>query len=100
MTASIGIWAQDDAAGERVLYRWEADQASGFVTFEVSTRRFRPADVDGRPLGDLLFDAITGSADGAAAGVDRRLFSQVVAAILRGYTRAGKAPATAHAHYY
>ena len=100
MTASIGIWAQGEATGDQVLYRWEAEQVSGFVTFEVPSRRFRPADVNGRPIGDLLFDAVTGEANGIAAGVDRRLFSQVVAAILRGYGRAGKAPATAHAHYY
>ncbi|MFG1606008.1 hypothetical protein [Actinoplanes sp. NPDC049265] len=100
MTASIGIWARGDATGEQVLYRWEADQVSGFVTFEVAARRFRPADGNGRPIGDLLFDAGTGDANGTAAGVDRRLFSQVVGAILRGYARAGQATATAHAHYY
>jgi len=38
MTASIRIWAQGDPAGELVLYRWEADQESGFVTFEVAKR--------------------------------------------------------------
>jgi hypothetical protein len=70
------------------------------VTFEVPTRRFRPADSSGQPVGDLSFDGVAGESAGAAAGVDRRLFSQVVAAILRGYTRAGKAPTTAHAHYY
>jgi len=32
--------------------------------------------------------------------VDRRLFSQVVASILRGYARAGKEPETAHAYFY
>jgi hypothetical protein len=100
MTASIGIWAEGDPTGERVLYRWEADQSNGFVSFEVPTRRFRPADVSGQPIGDLLFDAVSGDANGTAAGVDRPLFSQVVAAILRGYARAGKPPATAHATYY
>lgn len=100
MTASIGVWAQGDASGEQVLYRWEADQDSGFVTFEVPTRRFRPADGSGQPVGDLLFDGAAGESLGAAAGVDRRLFAQVVAAILRAYARAGKAPTTAHAHYY
>lgn len=61
---------------------------------------FRPADDNGQPIGDLLFDAVAGESLGTAAGVDRRLFSQVVASILRGYARAGKAPTTAHAHYY
>lgn len=100
VTASIGIWAQGEPTGERVLYRWEADQQSGFVTFEVPTRRFRPADDDGQPIGDLLFDAVAGDSQGTASGVDQRLFSQVVASILRGYARAGKAPETAHAYYY
>lgn len=100
MTASIGIWAQGDATGDHVLYRWKADQDSGFVTFNVPTRRFRPADGNGQPIGDLLLDAVTGDSNGTADGVDRRLFSQVSAAILRAYTRAGKPPATAHAHYY
>jgi hypothetical protein len=100
MTASIGIWAQGDDTGEQVLYRWEAGQDSGFVTFEVQARKFRPADSSGQPIGDLLFDAVDGEANGTSAGVDRRLFSQVVTAIMRGYARAGKAPATAHAYYY
>jgi len=100
VTASIGIWAQGDATGERVLYRWEADQQTGFVTFEVPTRRFRPADDSGQPIGGLLYDAATGDSQGTSAEVDKRLFSQVVAAILRSYTRAGKAPTTAHAYYY
>jgi hypothetical protein len=100
VTASIGIWAQGDATGERVLYRWEADQQTGYVTFELSTQRFRPADDSGRPIGDLLYDATTGDSHGISADVDKGLFSQVVASILRGYTRAGKAPTTAHAYYY
>ena len=100
MTASIGIWAQGDPAGELVLYRWEADQESGFVTFEVSTRRFRPADGSGSPIGDLLFDPAAGEPSGTAEGVNRRLFNQVVVAIMRAYRRAGKAPETAHAYYY
>jgi hypothetical protein len=100
VTASIGIWAQGEPTGDRVLYRWDADQQSGFVTFDVPTRSFRPADDSGGPIGDLLFNAVTGESSGAATGVDRRLFSQVVAAILRSYARAGKAPTTAHAHYY
>jgi hypothetical protein len=100
VTASIGIWAQGDAAGERVLYRWEADQQTGFVTFEVPTRRFRPSDDNGRPIGGLLYDAATGDSEGTSPEVDKGLFAQVVASILRGYTRAGKAPTTAHAYYY
>jgi hypothetical protein len=55
MTASIGIWAQSDLSGESVLYRWEADQQTGYVTFEVPTRRFRPANDSGQPIGNLLF---------------------------------------------
>lgn len=100
MTASIGIWAHNDPAGDVVLYRWEADEQTGFVTFEVSTRRFRPADEKGSPIGDLLFDPAVGEPSGTAAGVDRRLFDQVVVAIMRAYRRAGTAPATAHAYYY
>jgi hypothetical protein len=100
VTASIGIWAQGQATGERVLYRWEADQQTGFVTFEVPTRRFRPSDDSGQPIGDLLFDAATGEPQGTSAEVDKRLFSQVVGAILRSHARTGKAPTTAHAYYY
>jgi hypothetical protein len=100
VTASIGVWAHGDATGEHVLYRWETEELGGFVSFEVSTLRFRPADGDGRAVGDLVFDGVAGESLGDAAGVDRRLFGQVVAAILRGYTKAGKAPTTAHAHYY
>jgi len=101
VTASIGIWAQGDSTGELVLYRWEADQQTGFVTFEVPTRRFRPADHSGQPIGDLLFDPVTGEPSGTAAGVNQRLFNQVVVAIMRAYRRAGgTAPTTAHAYYY
>ncbi|UQU65124.1 hypothetical protein COUCH_01865 [Couchioplanes caeruleus] len=100
MAASIGIWAQGDLAGERVLYRWEAGQDSGFVSFEVATRRFRPADVGGRPIGDLVLDVVSGDVTGAADGVGSRLLSQVAAAILRGYARVGGPPATAHAYYH
>ncbi|GAA2487440.1 hypothetical protein [Winogradskya humida] len=100
MTASIGIWAEGDQGGEVVLYRWEADQRHGFVTFEVEAQRFRPVDSSGRPVGDLLFDYAAGEAVGAAEGVDRGLFGQVVVAIMRAYRRAGVAPATAHAYYY
>ena len=100
MTASIGIWAQGDPSGESVLYRWEADQQTGYVTFEVPTQRFRPADNSGQPIGDLLFDPAVGEPSGAAAGVNHRLFNQVVVAIMRAYRRAGTAPATAHAYYY
>jgi hypothetical protein len=100
MTASIGIWAQGDPSGESVLYRWEADQQTGHVTFEVPTRRFRPADDSGQPIGDLLFDPAVGEPSGTADGVNQRLFNQVVVAIMRAYRRAGTAPATAHAYYY
>ena len=100
MTASIGIWAQGDPTGELVLYRWEADQQIGFVTFEVPKRRFRPATDSGQPIGDLLFDPDAGEPSGTAAGVNRQLFNQVVVAIMRAYRRAGAAPATAHAYYY
>ncbi|GAA2698745.1 hypothetical protein [Actinoplanes palleronii] len=100
MTASIGIWAQGDLTGESVLYRWEANEQTGFVTFEVPARRIRPADDSGQPIGDLLFDPAQGEPSGTAAGVDRRLFNQVVVAIMRAYRRSGTAPATAHAYYY
>ncbi|MEV4638150.1 hypothetical protein AB0J80_12445 [Actinoplanes sp. NPDC049548] len=100
MTASIGIWAQGDLTGEIVLYRWEADGKTGFVTFEVPTRRFRPADHTGQPIGDLVLDLVADELSGTAAGVDRRLFSKATVAIMRAYRRAGTAPATAHAFYH
>jgi hypothetical protein len=100
VTASIGIWAQGDTTGERVLYRWEADQQTGFVTFEVPTRRFYPSDTNGRPIGGLLYDTITGDSQGNSPEVDKVLFAQVVASILRGYTRTGTTPTTAHVYYY
>ncbi|MGK5680621.1 hypothetical protein [Actinoplanes sp. URMC 104] len=100
MTASIGVWALGDSTGESVLYRWEADQQTGFVTFEVATRRIRPADDSGQPIGDLTYDPAVGEPSGTADGVNRRLFNQVVVAILRAYRRSGAAPTTAHAYYY
>jgi len=101
MTASIGIWAQGDTTGESVLYRWEADDhQTGFVTFEVPSGRFRPADERGQPIGDLLFDPAEGEPTGTAADVNRTLFIQVVVAIRKAYRRAGAAPTTAHAYYY
>jgi hypothetical protein len=100
MTASIGIWAQGEPTAERVVYRWQADQQTGFVTFEVATRRIRPADASGQPIGDLVFDPAVGDPSGTAEGVNHRLFNQVVVAIMRAYRRAGSAPATAHAYYY
>jgi hypothetical protein len=100
MTASIGIWAQGATSDDIVLYRWGADEETGFVTFEAGTRRLRPADPTGQPIGDLLFDPEAGEPSGTADGVNRRLFTQVVVAILRAYRRAGSAPTTAHAYYY
>jgi hypothetical protein len=100
MTASIGIWAQSDLSGDVVLYRWEADDQIGFVAFEVSTLRFRPADASGLVTGDLMYDGVAGEESGTADGVSRRLFRMVVVAILRGYRRGGTAPATAHAYYF
>ena len=100
MTASIGIWAHGDPGDDVVLYRWEADEQTGFVTFEVATSRLRPAEESGQPIGDLVYDPAEGEASGTAVGVDRRLFGQVVVAILRAYRRAGTVPATAHAYYY
>jgi hypothetical protein len=89
-----------DLADQAARVWREADQESGFVTFEVSTRRFRPADGSGSPIGDLLFDPAAGEPSGTADGVNRRLFNRVVVAIMRAYRRAGAAPATAHAYYY
>jgi hypothetical protein len=100
MTASIGIWAEGDTDSPIVLYRWEADDETGFVTFEVETRRLRPASAGGQPIGDLLFDPEAGEPSGSAEGVNRRLFNQVVVAILRAYRRVGTVPTTAHAYYY
>jgi hypothetical protein len=95
LTASIGIWAQGDLTDDVVLYRWEADDQTGFVTFEVANQQIRPAEASGQPIGDLRYDAT-----GTAAGVERRLFNQVVVAIMRAYRRTGSAPTTAHAYYY
>jgi hypothetical protein len=100
VTASIGVWAQGDLTGESVLYRWEADQETGFVTVEVATRSVRPADGSGQPIGDLVFDPAAGEPSGTADGVNSRLFHQVVIAIQRAFRRAGTVPATAHAYYY
>ncbi|MEV6490677.1 hypothetical protein AB0M20_18900 [Actinoplanes sp. NPDC051633] len=100
MTASIGIWAKGETTGEQVLYRWEADQQTGFVILEVATRKVWPADADGHPLGNLVFDPDAGDPSGTAEGVDHRLFNQVVVALMRAVRRAGAAPATAHAYYY
>jgi hypothetical protein len=101
LAASIGIWAQGDLAADVVLYRWEADNQTGFVTLESATQRIRPAGQSGQPIGDLVYDPGTGEAFGTAAGgVERRLFSQIVAAIMRAYRRSGSPPATAHAYYY
>ena len=100
MTASIGIWAQGDLTDDVVLYRWEADDQTGLVTFEVANQRIRPADQSGQPIGDLVYDPAVGEASGTAAGVERRLFNQVVVAIMRAYRRSGSAPSTAHAYYY
>jgi hypothetical protein len=100
LTASIGIWAQGDLAADVVLYRWEADDQTGFVTLEVAGQRIRPADQSGGPIGDLQYELATGEASGTAAGVERQLFAQVVASIMRAYRRLGSAPTTAHAYYY
>lgn len=58
------------------------------------------ADQSGRPIGDLRYNLATGEASGTAAGGERQLCNQVVAAIMRAYRRLGSAPSTAHAHYY
>jgi hypothetical protein len=72
-------------------YTWDSEAAA---------RRIRPAEASGQPIGDLLYDPAEGEASGAAAGVERRLFNQVVVAIMRAYRRTGSAPTTAHAYYY
>jgi hypothetical protein len=100
VTASIGIWAHGDPTEDVVLYRWEADEQTGFVTFEAATQQIRPAEANGQPIGDLRYDPTEGEASGTAAGVERRLFNQVVVAIMRAYRRTGSAPTTAHAYYY
>jgi hypothetical protein len=53
----------------------------------------------GQPIGDLRYDPAEGEASDTAAGVEHRLFNQVVVAIMRAYRRTGSAPTTAHAHY-
>lgn len=101
LTASIGIWAQGgNLTDDVVLYRWEADDQTGFVVFDVAAQQIRPAEQNGQPIGDLLYDPAVGEASGTAAGVERRLFNQVVVAIMRAYRRSGSAPTTAHAYYY
>jgi hypothetical protein len=100
MTAALGIWRQRTTAG-RVLYRWETDtKAQGFLLFVPETRTFRPADEAGQPLGDYVVDAASGEEAGHAEGLDRTVFLQAMASILRAYARTGEAPATAHATYY
>src|SRR6185436_9116721 len=68
MTASIGIWAQGDPSDESVLYRWEADQQTGYVTIEVPTRRFRP----GRRQRSADRGSVLRSRRGRAVGRRRR----------------------------
>ncbi|WP_306215232.1 hypothetical protein [Actinoplanes sp. RD1] len=99
MVASIGVWAQGDTTGAQVLYRWEAEQQQGYVLFEPAPRAFRPADDTGTPIGDLRIDASADETTGTADGVNRALLGEAVVAILRGYSKAGAPPATAHAYY-
>jgi hypothetical protein len=69
------------------------------VTFEVATQQIRPAEQSGQPIGGLRHDPAEGEASDTPAGVERRLFNQVVVAIMRAYRRTGS-PTTAHAYYY
>jgi hypothetical protein len=64
------------------------------VTFEVGTRCIRPAEPSGQPIGGLVYELAEGETSSTAAGVERRLFNQVVVAIMRGYRRTGSAPST------
>jgi hypothetical protein len=101
MTASLGIWAHGPAA-DGVIYRWEADEGrdgQGFVYFNPASKAFRPWDGSGF-IGDLTVDGDTGDVEGAADEVDRRLFMQVVGAILRAYAKSGEVPVTAHAYFH
>jgi hypothetical protein len=98
--SSIGIWTQGDATGERVLYRWAADQQTGFVDVRGGDTPIPPVRRQRSADWGVLYDAATGDSQRTLAEVDRALFSQVVASLLRGYTRAGKAPTTARTSYY
>jgi hypothetical protein len=101
MTASLGIWAHRRAA-DGVIYRWTADEGrdgAGCVYFDPAAKQFRPWDGSGF-MGDLTVNGDTGDVEGAADGVDRTLFIQVAAAILRAYARTGDVPETAHAYFH
>jgi hypothetical protein len=100
VTAAIGVWAQGDTTGDHVLYRWEADQQQGFLIFEVTQRRFRPADETGTPIGSLEVDASADATSGSAEGVNKRLFVKAVASILKRHNPGETPPKTAHAYYY
>jgi hypothetical protein len=98
---NLGVWRQGPVLGG-VLYRWVADEGqngSGFVVLDLDREVLRPADAEGRLLGDLSVDCGTGVVAGAADGVDRRAFMQVFAALLRARARSGPTPETAHAYY-
>jgi hypothetical protein len=100
VTASISVRKHGEVNSGAVLYRWEADQRSGYVLFEVLVGRFRPADELGRPIGDLALEPASDELSGTTAGVDVRLFIQAVVAIRRAYRKAGAIPTRAHAYYY
>ena len=98
---NLGVWRQGVVQGG-VLYRWAADEGqsgTGFVLLDADREVIRPADAEGRPIGDLSVDYRTDEASGTADGVDRRAFMQVAASMRRARARSGPTPETAHAYY-
>src|SRR3954470_17163976 len=98
---NLGVWRQG-VVPHGVLYRWVGDQGesgTGFVVLDADAETLRPADSDGRPIGDLVVDCRNAAVSGAAEGVDQRALMQVAAALLRARARSGSVPETAHAYY-
>jgi hypothetical protein len=98
---NLGVWLQS-VLPQGALYRWEGDQGSsgaGFVVLDTASETIRPADEQGRPLGDLLVDAKSASVSGAADGIERAAFVQVAGALLRARAKSNEIPKTAHAYY-
>jgi hypothetical protein len=100
MTASLGIWAAHQVSSG-VVYRWTADNDSGYALLDTATATVSPCTSDGHAIGDLRIDTaadqpLTGHTD----GVNLRLFIRVAAAISGPFRLTGKPPETAHKNYF
>lgn len=98
---NLGVWRLW-VVSRGTLYRWVGDQGesgAGFVVLDADADTLRPADSDGRPIGDLTVDCRTGAVSGTADGIDRGALMQVAAAMVRARARSGADPETAHAYF-